>query len=68
MCIYYVRHPMKSKPIGKMHTTLGEAKRAALRAAKRDGHARVDHWKDGPVLTMFPDGKETLSRKTITDQ
>jgi hypothetical protein len=58
MCIYKVTHPMRRKPIGKMHMTLAQAKRAALRAAKRPdlGFAHVEHWRDGCRFTVFYDG------------
>lgn len=58
MCIYKITTSMRRKPIGKMHTTLGQAKRAALRAAKRIGeHVNIEHWREGRRLTVFPDGE-----------
>jgi hypothetical protein len=56
MCIYRVTHPMQRKPIGKMHATLSHAMSAAMRAAKRLGHANVEHWRDGRVARVFSDG------------
>ena len=56
MCIYSVRNPMRLKPIGAMHATRPGARKAALRAAKRLGHATVCHWRSGPVETVFADG------------
>jgi hypothetical protein len=56
MMIYNVTHPMLGRPIGKMHDTLEQAHKAALRAAKRLGHAQVKHWRHGLIETVFPDG------------
>ena len=56
MCVYKVTTPMRLKPIGKMHATLGKAIKSALRASKRYGHAHVEHWRDGRVKTAFSDG------------
>ena len=57
MRIYKITNPMRLKPIGKMHTTLAAAKRAALRASKRYGHAKIEHWRDGVVEIVFPEVK-----------
>jgi hypothetical protein len=56
MCIYNITHPSRRKPIGQMWTTLGQAKRAAQRAAKRFGHANITHWRNGHIMTVFNDG------------
>jgi hypothetical protein len=59
MCNFRVTHPMRRKPVGRMHMTKAKAVAAALRAAKRqgaDGHANVEHWRDGRVATVFADG------------
>lgn len=56
MSIYSITHPERAKPIGKMHTTMVEARKAALRAARRLGHATIKHWRYGRVETHFADG------------
>lgn len=66
MCIYLIKTPMKRGNVGKMWTTLAQAKRAAARAAKRYGHANIHHWKTGKLLTVFSDGTEEKSHDTIS--
>jgi hypothetical protein len=56
---------MRRQPIGKWHSTLGGAKKAALRAAKRLGHAHVKHWRDGRIETVFADGTTVPAAKPM---
>ncbi len=58
MCIYFIKHPSRRKPIGKWHMTMCAAEKAALRAAKKLGQAVIHHWRDGPQSVVFSDGTE----------
>lgn len=57
MTIYFLKTPLRSRLIGKHHSSLARAVKAAKRASRRLGEpVDVRHWRDGICVSIYPDG------------